>query len=96
MPCGRTVNSDHYIHILKILQKRFRGGRTQNVAGLFLQHDNARAHTSFKILEVTTKLAWAVLSHPPHDPNLAPLDFYLFGTLKDGKVLGLIIGLVKK
>jgi len=49
MPCVRTVNADHYIHTVETLQKRFKGGRTQNVAGIFLQHDNAGVHTSFKM-----------------------------------------------
>jgi len=83
MPCGRTVKSDQYIHTLKTLQKRFKGGRTQNVAGIFLQHDSAGAYTSFKIEEATTKLAWTVLPHPPHGPDLASSDFHVFGTLKD-------------
>jgi histone-lysine N-methyltransferase SETMAR len=29
------------------------------------------------------KWKWEVLQHPPHSPDLAPSDFYLFGPLKN-------------
>jgi histone-lysine N-methyltransferase SETMAR len=28
-------------------------------------------------------MGWMVLPHPPYSPDLTPLDFHLFGSLKD-------------
>jgi hypothetical protein len=33
-------------------------------------------------METFRKLNWNLLTHPPHSPDLAPSDFYLFGRLK--------------
>jgi histone-lysine N-methyltransferase SETMAR len=48
-----------------------------------VQHDNARSHTSLRTREHITKMGWMVLPHPPYSPDLAPLDFHFFGSLKD-------------
>jgi hypothetical protein len=52
---------------------------SRNVA----QHENARPHTSLRTWEHITKMGWTVLPYPSYSPDLAPLDFHLFGSLKD-------------
>jgi histone-lysine N-methyltransferase SETMAR len=83
MPRGQTINLDLYIQTLTNFQKRLRRVRSpKNVAEILLHHDNARPHTSLKTQEAITKLGWAVLCHPPYNPDLALSDFHLFETLK--------------
>jgi hypothetical protein len=60
-----------------------RVGPGKNPAEMFLQHDNARPHTSVRTREHITKMGWTVLPHPSYSPDLAPSDFHLFGSLKD-------------
>jgi len=48
-----------------------------------IQYDNARPHTSLQTQEAIAKFGWTVFPHPPYSPDLAPLDFHLFGPLKD-------------
>jgi hypothetical protein len=47
------------------------------------QHDNAQPHTVCLTSEVITKNGWEVLLHSACIRDLASLDYYLFGVLKD-------------
>ena len=58
--------------------------RSEKKKTFFLQHDNARPHASLDTTECVTKFGWTMLPHPPYSPDLAPLDFHLFGPLKEG------------
>ncbi|KAJ4448114.1 hypothetical protein ANN_10126 [Periplaneta americana] len=49
-----------------------------------LQREKARPHTNFTTTERVAKFGWTVLSHPPYSPHLAPSDFHLFESMKDG------------
>ncbi|PNF28558.1 hypothetical protein B7P43_G12914 [Cryptotermes secundus] len=40
--------------------------------------------TSLATTAHIAKFGWTVLPHPPYSPGLAPLDFHLFGPMKDG------------
>ena len=51
---------------------------------MFLQHDNARPHTSIRIVEACTSFGWTVIPHPPYSPDLARSDYHLFGLIKEG------------
>ena len=51
-------------------------------SGIFLQHDNAPAHTSKRTLEEFEKLRIETLPHPPYSPDLAPSDYWLFSEMK--------------
>jgi len=48
----------------------------------FLLHDNAPAHQSVFVKDFLAKNYVTTLQHPPHSPDLAPPDFYLFLRLK--------------
>jgi hypothetical protein len=83
IPRGATINSEAYINALNKFKKRFRQvWPGKNPAEMLLQHDNARPHTSLRTREHITKMSWTVLPHPPYNPDLAPSDFHLFGSLK--------------
>jgi hypothetical protein len=51
--------------------------------GVRLLHDNATPHTAGKTRETIEKMSWEILEHHPHNPDLAPSDFHLFGNLKE-------------
>ncbi|GFN96116.1 histone-lysine N-methyltransferase SETMAR [Plakobranchus ocellatus] len=75
---GQTVNFERYISTPRALKVRLRRVRCDKDS--FLQHDNARPHTSRQtqdaLLELTT------LPHPAYSLDLAPSDYYLFPQLR--------------
>jgi hypothetical protein len=48
---------------------------------LLLLHANAHPHTANKTNERLRNFKWEVLERPQYSPDLAPIDFYLFGPL---------------
>ena len=50
---------------------------------VFLQHDNARPHTSIKTREAITSFGWITVPHSPYSPDLAPSDYPLFDAMKE-------------
>ena len=81
---GFTINAASYVETLKKLNSRIAQVRPEKKEHVLLQHDNARPHTALLTREYTAKLGWTVLPHPLYSPDLAPLDFHLFGPMKDG------------
>ena len=45
-------------------------------------HDNAPAHRALATQKKLAYLGFQCLDHPPHSPDLAPLDYHLFPGLK--------------
>ena len=50
---------------------------------VLLLHDNARPYTAAHIVDTLRALKFEVLKHPPDSLDLAPLDFRLFGPMKE-------------
>jgi histone-lysine N-methyltransferase SETMAR len=48
----------------------------------FLLHDNAPAHKAASFCQFLTPKIVRTLYHPPHSPDLSPLDYFLFPKLK--------------
>ena len=48
-----------------------------------LHHDNAPSHSSRMVMDTVNKLGVELLPHPPHSPDLAICDFWLFPNLKN-------------
>ena len=48
-----------------------------------LHHDNTPAHNALGIREFLAQNNISVLEQPPHSPDLAPCDFFLFPKLKE-------------
>lgn len=84
MPKKTNVNSETYCDILQNhLKPAIRSKRRGMLsAGVLLQHDNARPHTSKKTTAAIQEMRLQVLEHPPYSPDLAPSDYHLFGPLK--------------
>ena len=49
---------------------------------ILFHYDNASSHTSNIAQAKKHELGFESLPHPPHSPNLAPSDYYLFPNLK--------------
>lgn len=86
LPKGETINANRYIETLEKLKGKIRFGRKRRgriqAKKIILQHDNATPHTARTTKAWLERSGWDVLDHPPHSPDLAPSDFYLFGPLK--------------
>jgi histone-lysine N-methyltransferase SETMAR len=82
MPRGNIVNSETYADLLKYhlcpAIKSKRHGLLST--GVLLQHNNARPHTTCLTLATIQDLSFECL---PHQPDLAPSDFHVFGPLKE-------------
>jgi hypothetical protein len=62
--------------------------------GALLLHYNAHPHIAAQTVETLKKLNFKVLEHPTYSPDIAPLDYHLFGPLKqDLKMLWVYHGL---
>ena len=59
MPKGGTINSEAYIETLQKLKARIKRVRPNlKMSKVFLQHDNARPHTSIRTREAITSSRW--------------------------------------
>jgi len=82
---GQTVTSAQYSDILvnelkAAIRSKHRGLLSKRV---LLLHDNTRPHTAAHTVDTLRDLKFWVLKHPPYSPDLAPLDFHLFGPMKE-------------
>ncbi|GFR58959.1 histone-lysine N-methyltransferase SETMAR [Elysia marginata] len=80
---GETINAARYCQTSDKLRQAIRRKRPgQLTNGVILQHDNAKPHTARVTQGWLVNFRLEILPHPPHRPDLAPSDFYLFGPLK--------------
>jgi len=83
-PEGQTVNAASYVEVLKHLRDRVCCMRPQLWEGRqwILRHNNAPAHSALIVREFLACNYNTVLKHPPHSPDIAPCDFFLFSKCK--------------
>ena len=75
---GKTINGEYYAKLLRELQQAIKSKWPGKLTkGVLLHQDNAPAHKSL----VAWLWLWTVWS-PPHSPDLAPSDYFLFPNLK--------------
>jgi len=82
---GQTVTSARYSDMLvnelkPAIQLKRRGFLSKRI---LLLHDNARPHTAAHTVDTLRDLKFKVLKHPPYSLDLVPLDFHLFGPIKE-------------
>jgi len=51
--------------------------------GVIILQDNARPHTSNVAMAAIRECGFELIPHPAYSPDLAPSDYYLFGSLKN-------------
>jgi transposase len=74
---GRTVNGTYYADEFRRLRQE-------------IPRDSAPAHTSQVAMAAATDSGFEILPDPPHSPDLAPSDFYLFPKLKTDFVVDVL------
>jgi hypothetical protein len=83
MPQGTTINAHTYCDTLWQLHEAICRKRSGYLSqGTILQHDNATPHSAHQTQELLQLFHWELLDCPPYSPDLALLDFHLFGPLK--------------
>jgi hypothetical protein len=78
LPTGTKMNSGYFItNVLEPLERRLHAKR------LTVHLDNCSIHTSGANEVFMAEDNMIRFKHPPHSPDLAPSDFYLFPTIKE-------------
>jgi hypothetical protein len=82
--CRRTKsNGDHYatdIVVSLAISRETQVGKTDRK--LIVHSDDTHPHTGRATLEFLDQNRMKRAPHPPYSPDLAPCDFYLFGSIK--------------
>jgi hypothetical protein len=84
VPKGTTYNSTFFCDIVvpDLLANVCAQRRRRTLKGLIVHLDNARPHNSKKSNACLTEFRASRAPHPAYSPDLAPSDFFLFGTVK--------------
>ena len=84
VPRGKTVNKEFYTTVLQRLRDAVWRHRPEKwcSGNWILHHDNAPAPRAVTTNEFMAKHNIPSLPHPPHSPDLATCDFFLFPQLK--------------
>lgn len=77
VPAGQTVTGQFYVAVLKRLPARVFRVRSE-----LTKDDKAPAHSSNSVQEVLAQKGIPALHHPPHSPDIASWDFFLFSNMK--------------
>ena len=78
---GQTITAARYVQTLHKHSHALRDKHPgQNI---IILHDNARPHAARLTSEAIAKMGWEVLQHPSYSSDLAPIDYHLFGFVKD-------------
>ncbi|MBJ5594297.1 hypothetical protein JGG70_24330 [Salmonella enterica subsp. enterica serovar Typhimurium] len=82
---GETISAERYrrqlLHVKHALTEK-RPQYDKRHDKVILLHDNAKPHVAKHVQEMLETLCWDVLPHSPYSPDIAPLDFHLFRSLR--------------
>jgi histone-lysine N-methyltransferase SETMAR len=83
LPKGCKFNSSHYItEILSPLSEWRSADPHGRIRKLIVHANNAPPHVSRQTIDYFERNGMKRAPHPPYSPDLAPSDFYLFGSVK--------------
>jgi hypothetical protein len=84
LPIRQKYNSQFFTEtVLPSIEKKLAKCRSRlRTTAAHLHVDNAKPHTSRISIEKIEELSLILVPQPPHSPDLAPCDFFLFGYLK--------------
>jgi histone-lysine N-methyltransferase SETMAR len=85
LPQGQNYNSQFFIEtVLPSIEMNLAQRRPKlRATGVHLHMDNAKSHRSKTSVQKIDEMGFVLVSHPPYSPDIAPSDFFLFGSLKD-------------
>ena len=85
LPSGQNFNSQYFCDSIlpKLENFAFPDGREKHSRKWLLHFDNAPAHKSKLTTENFDNSNFELLPNPPYIPDLALLDFTIFGTIKE-------------
>jgi histone-lysine N-methyltransferase SETMAR len=83
LPMGQKYNSQFFTEtVLPSIEKKLAKYRPKlRTTAAHLHVDNAKPYTSKMSIEKIEELGFILVPQPPHSPDLAPCDFFLFGYL---------------
>ena len=84
LPESMTMTADYFQeNVISKAKDKIEEISQRPLANTFYFHcDNARVHTAKATTTHLGKCGFTKMMHPPYSPDLAPSDFFLFGTLK--------------
>jgi histone-lysine N-methyltransferase SETMAR len=83
MEKGKTITGASYSSLLDRLKTELQEKRLRLSHKKILFHYNAPTHSSAAASTKSMELGFQLIPHPPYSPDLIPLDYYLFHTMKN-------------
>ena len=85
MPSDQTFNSDYFVNVIipKINDLAFPNGYQKGDKKAYIHFDNAPSHKSSIVKETLKHYPFILIPHPAYSPDISPLDFGVFGTIKE-------------
>ena len=85
MPLSQTFNSDYFINFIipKINELELSNGFPKSRKKAYVHFDNAPPHKSSAVSETLDNYPFILLLHHPYSPDISPLDFGVFGAIKE-------------
>ena len=83
MPQKTTITGQTYAKTNTALREVIKEKRLGKLSAVvLLLHDNAPVHMSAKSQATIRQCGFQQLNYPPHSPDLAPSDYFLFRVMK--------------
>jgi histone-lysine N-methyltransferase SETMAR len=84
IPAGDTMKTESFINsVLTPLRAEMNEMPYYSGKGIYLHCDNASCHRSKETRKAYEDYGFYEVLHPPYSPDLSPLDFFLFGDMKE-------------
>lgn len=85
MPEGMKFNSLYFCNMIipQLVDFAYPNGKKAGQKNWILHFDNAPSHKSKLSMETLKKFPFRILPNPIYSPDVAPLDFGIFGTVKE-------------
>lgn len=84
LPEKQKFNGEYFINqILKQIYEKTSWLQRKEKRKIILHYDNARPHTSRKVIQFLNVYHMKRAPHPAYSPDVAPSDFHLFGFIKN-------------
>jgi histone-lysine N-methyltransferase SETMAR len=85
LPAGQKMNSRHFMECVlgPLMEVCYPEGRKSHRRRVMLNFDNTPIHNTENVHGHLTNLGFTRMEHPPYSPDLAPCDFFLFGSVKE-------------